>query len=365
MKKGYAIAIVCLLLALCVLGGLIYFDLFHEQDKGNATANPADFAQAMQDIEDSKTVGSHVWILPDPDGEPQLFRYDKPLTFTPEILKEKKAALLHTTLKTEYVTHEGYYELYYDNGWKPELTDGKPVMYVEETTYHYESMDSAEVVIGPADERIDPTAEQLDAVKTMIEERLAANHITDYEAYVDTANGHVIVRFPWSDETQDIYSFSEDLSRTAMLQFYEGEGTTDEDGYDVPPAANQLILDGNDVEIATAMVNQDAATATSPYVIALELNEAGAKKFSAATQKLAGNGKISIWLDRGEKWAERNAQPRYALLSCPTVESHVSDGKAVITGFAYYEDAKEVADLITSGSLPFEIAVVQQPNIDH
>ena len=45
MKKGYTITIVCLLLVLCILAGLIYFDLFHNRDK-EKSVNLADFAQA-------------------------------------------------------------------------------------------------------------------------------------------------------------------------------------------------------------------------------------------------------------------------------------------------------------------------------
>ena len=39
-----------------------------------------------------------------------------------------------------------------------------------------------DVVFGPADDNAKPTAEQVDAVKTIIEKRLVAQNITDYEA---------------------------------------------------------------------------------------------------------------------------------------------------------------------------------------
>ena len=213
-----------------------------------------------------------------------------------------------------------------------------------------------DVVFGPADENVKPTAEQVDAVKTIIENRLVAQNITDYEAYADSANGQVVVRFPWADKNQTAQDLVQDLGKTGMLQFYEGEGTTDSTtGADVPPAADKLVLDGNDVKSATAMVNQDTTSAgSSPYVISLELKDSGKDKFSAATKKLVGS-KISIWLDFGEAWAKENNTARYTLLSAPNVESHIDDGKAIITGFGTYEDAKEIADLITSGALPFGI----------
>ena len=215
-----------------------------------------------------------------------------------------------------------------------------------------------DVVFGPADKNVKPTAEQVDAVKTIIENRLVSQNITDYEAYADSANGQVVVRFPWADKNQTAQSLVQELGKTGMLLFYKGEGTTDSTtGYDVPPTdESDLVLTGDDVKSATAMVNQDTTTAgSSPYVISLELKSSGQEKFSAATKELAPTGKISIWLDFGETWAEENNTSRYTLLSAPTVESHITDSSAVITGFADYESADEIADLITSGALPFGV----------
>ena len=356
MKKGDTIAIVCLLLALCVLGGLIYFDLFHDKEKAQKSVDIRDFEQVMQEIEDSKTFGGHLWILTDPKGEPRLFRYDQPLTFTVQTFKENTVALLQTTLETEYITHSGYYELYYEDGWKLELTDGKPVMIVENTTYHYDKMDGIDVVLKAADGN--PTKAQLEAAKTVIEQRLIARNITAYEASIDTANGEIHLCFPWTDtDNAAIQKILSELTVKGTLQFYEGEGTTTSGGESVPPHADKLILEGTDVLSATAMVNADPLTsAQSPYVIALDMTEAGAEKFATATERLAANkGVVSIWLDYGEKWSKEYFKPRYVLLSAPTVESPITGGEAHITGFTSYEEAKEIADLITSGTLPFEL----------
>ena len=212
-----------------------------------------------------------------------------------------------------------------------------------------------DVVFGPADEDANPTAEQIDAVKTIIEKRLVSQNITDYEAYADAANGQVIVRFPWANKTQSAESLVADLGRTGMLQFYEGNTTeTDDNGYSIPKGT--LVLDGNDVKSAEAKYMQVDDKGNQEYVIALELKDSGKKAFSDATKKLAASkGKISIWLDFGEAWAKDNETARYQMLQDPDVNSHISDGNAIITGFADYESAKEIADLITSGALPFSI----------
>lgn len=361
MKKGYTITIVCLLLALCVLAGLIYFDLFHNRDK-EKSVNLADFAQAMQDIEDSKTLGGHLWIQMDSKGEPRLLRYSDTLTYTAEILKEKKAALLHTTLETEYITYKGYYELYNDDGWKVKLTDGKPVMIVEETIYHYDRMDGISVTLRAADKNVAPTKAQLEAAKTVIEQRLIAKNVTVYDISIDTKSGEMHLDFPWTDTSNSaIQGILSELTVKGTLQFYEGEGTVTSGGEAVPPQSDKLILEGTDVLSASVMVNQDPLTsAQSPYVIQLEMTDAGAEKFAIATERLAANqGIISIWLDFGSEWSKEYYKPRYTLLSAPTVESPILNGEAVITGFTAYEDAKEIADLITVGTLPFEVNAAQ------
>lgn len=211
-----------------------------------------------------------------------------------------------------------------------------------------------DVVFGPADENANPTDEQIDAVKTIIEKRLVAQNITDYEAYADSANGQVIVRFPWANKSQSAESLVADLGRTGMLQFYEGNATETKDGQTIPKGT--LVLDGNDVSSAEAIYTQVSETDTTPqYVIALKLNDSGKKAFSDATKKLAKTGKISIWLDFGEAWAKDKGEARYQMLQDPDVNEHISNGEAIITGFSDYESAKEIADLITSGALPFSI----------
>ena len=214
-----------------------------------------------------------------------------------------------------------------------------------------------DVVFGPADENANPTDEQIDAVKTIIEKRLVAQNITDYEAYADSANGQVIVRFPWANKSQSAESLVADLGRTGMLQFYEGNSTETKDGQTIPKGT--LVLDGNDVASAEAIYTQvDEKDTTPQYVIALKLNDSGKKAFSDATKKLSATnpkGKISIWLDFGEAWAKDKGEARYQMLQDPDVQSHISNGEAIITGFADYESAKEIADLITSGALPFSI----------
>ena len=196
-----------------------------------------------------------------------------------------------------------------------------------------------DVVFGPVDENVDPTDEQLDAVKTIIEQRMVSKNITDYEAYTDPANNQVIVRFPWASTTETPEQAVKELGQTAMLSFYIGSETDDEG-----KPTGSLVLDGNDVKSAQAMYQiVDETTQRREYVVALELNDSGKSAFSKATkQQSANKGTISIWLDD-------------QMISNPTVNNHIENGEAVITGSQTFEEAKELADLITSGALPFKI----------
>lgn len=196
-----------------------------------------------------------------------------------------------------------------------------------------------DVVFGSVDENVDPTDEQLDAVKTIIEQRMVSKNITDYEAYTDPANNQVIVRFPWASTTETPEQAVQELGQTAMLSFYIGSETDDEG-----KPTGSLVLDGNDVKSAEAMYQiVDETTQQYEYVVALELNDSGKSAFSKATkQQSANKGTISIWLDD-------------QMISNPTVNNHIENGEAVITGSQTFEEAKELADLITSGALPFKI----------
>jgi len=195
-----------------------------------------------------------------------------------------------------------------------------------------------DVVFGPTDENVNPTNDQLDAVKTIIEQRLISKNITDYEAYTAPANNQVIVRFPWATTTETPEDAVAEIGQTAMLEFHIGSAT-DADG----KPTGKLVLNGNDVKSAKADYQPvDESNSSYQYVVALELNDSGKKAFSDATKEQAGKGTISIWLDD-------------QMISNPSVNNHIADGRAVITGSATFEEAKALADLITSGALPFEI----------
>ena len=186
----------------------------------------------------------------------------------------------------------------------------------------------------------DATDEQLDAARLVIENRLVALNVTDYELYVDNNSDSLILEFPWqSGETNfDPESAIQEIGTTAYLTFHEGAS---KDG--------ELILDGSMVESASAQYGAVSNGGSSEYYVALKFTTEGAKAFGDATTKLAADkGSISIWLD------DEN-------VSTATVNTAITDGQAIITSSAsnpFTQDAVvKMARQINSGALPFALSV--------
>ncbi len=186
-----------------------------------------------------------------------------------------------------------------------------------------------EAVFSPdkADAKI--TENDMDAAKAIIETRLVNNNITDYEVYSDVDNHQIIVRFPWAaDESEfDATAAVQELGETALLTFCRNEDSKD------------VILSGSkDIERAEPGVDENGA-----YVVYLYFTDEGTDKFAKATKELVGQ-KISIWMDETE-------------ISAPTVNEAITNGTAYINGMESSEAAKDLADKINAGSLPFALTV--------
>ncbi len=175
----------------------------------------------------------------------------------------------------------------------------------------------------------------MDSAKQVIETRMLYNNITDYEVYTDYDNKQIIVRFPWQsdDESYDPMAAVDELGETAMLTFYKGSDNTGE-----------VVLQGAaDIKGAEYGGYQADNTGKGSYVVSLELTNQGASKFAAATKAQIGKS-IAIYMDD-------------TLLSAPTVDTEISDGKAIITGMATADEAIELAQKINAGALPFALSV--------
>ena len=186
----------------------------------------------------------------------------------------------------------------------------------------------------------DATEEQLEAAQLVIENRLVALNVTDYELYVDNNSDSLILEFPGqSGETDfDPEAAIDEIGTTAYLTFREGSS-----------ADGELILDGSMIESAAAQYGPVSNGGASEYFVSLKFTDDGAKAFGDATTKLAtSGGTISIWLD------DEN-------VSTATVNTAITDGSAIITSSASnpftQEQVVKMARQINSGALPFALTV--------
>ena len=121
-----------------------------------------------------------------------------------------------------------------------------------------------------------------------------------------------------------------DLGKPGSLEFKDSDGN--------------VVLDGTDVAAAEGGVTEDS-TGNKQYVVSLELTAEGTEKFAQATEDNLGK-QISIVYDN-------------EVISAPTVQSKITEGKAQITGMSSIEEAKELASTIRIGSLSLELEEIR------
>ena len=188
-----------------------------------------------------------------------------------------------------------------------------------------------EAVFAPDNK--DATDDEMESVKAILELRLVAQNVTDYEIYPDYANDRITVRFPWKSDEKDYDPDKaiEELSATSKLSFRSGSS------YD-----GDVIIEGKDVKKAYSNYQQ-TAKGNYQHVVVLELNDEGADKFAAGT-KANKDGTISIWMDE-------------ECISNPSVSETITTGTAIISGSFDASSAAKLANTINAGALPFGLKV--------
>ncbi|MBE6727139.1 MAG: SecD/SecF family protein translocase subunit [Ruminococcaceae bacterium] len=202
-----------------------------------------------------------------------------------------------------------------------------------------------EAIFSPA-KGSDVSDADIEAVKELVSLRLVEKNITDNEIYCDTASGQVIVRFPWKAGESDFDAVAtvNELATDAMIVFRKG---TEETG--------DVILQGSaDVKKAAVGIHPE----TGEYIVELTFTEQGRTKFANATASLV-NSQISMWLDRNDPSKEEGDEDAviHTFLSAPTVNERIDSDSCYIEGSYTAETAKELADQINSGKLPFSLKI--------
>lgn len=183
----------------------------------------------------------------------------------------------------------------------------------------------------------------MDSVLEVMRTRLDNNGYTEAQAYL-YGDDMIVIEIPSVDDpTGEALNFMQ----TAKLKFViEGD--------------EEASLTGEDVEHAYAsMMNSDDSNfnATAPYIVCLEFNDTGSKKFAETTKYCASNSKaLQIYVDD-------------TMLSAPTVSSEystsgITGGSAIISGsFTTYESAKALASNIDAGALRYNLRQVSMESV--
>ena len=219
------------------------------------------------------------------------------------------------------------------------------------------------VIFGP-EANIDATDNQIDSAKSILEIRLVSSGVTDYELYADKDNDRLLVSFPWKDnDSQNVAGTIKSLSQSAELLFIGGAPTSikieyNEDG--TKTVTNQdgepvdIVIEGKDVKSAVSGTigdkNEIGVSLELTTTVAEGDTQTGAEKFAAGTEKYIDQ-QISIWMDE-------------ECISAPRVNSVIADGKAQITGSFDAASAKDLADKINAGALPFKLVTIDYSSVD-
>jgi preprotein translocase subunit SecD len=189
----------------------------------------------------------------------------------------------------------------------------------------------------------------IESAKEVIDRRV--NFFGVSEPVVQTAvseNAYrIIVELPGVNDVEEAISL---IGQTALLDFREFNDTKEATvgAFFIPTLENtkSVGLTGKDL----ARASMQYSTQTGQPEVQLDFNAEGAKKFADATTRLVGKP-IAIFLDE-------------IPLTSPTVQTAITDGRAVITGSFDRDTAKTLALQLNAGALPVPVRVVEQRTVE-
>jgi len=196
----------------------------------------------------------------------------------------------------------------------------------------------------------DPTAEEMSDTRYKLQLRVD-NYSTEAAVYQEGSN-RINVDIPGVSDAEKILK---ELGQAGSIYFILG---TDNISFDYEQGCfvlartmeeiqedGDVVLSGSDIAKAEAMMQQTQNGVGNESVVALKLNEEGTEKFAKATENNIGK-QIAIVYD-GE------------VISAPAVNSAITDGNAIITGMADFDEANKLASTIRIGALPLELTEIR------
>ena len=175
-----------------------------------------------------------------------------------------------------------------------------------------------------------PTEEDMDAAIQMIRTRLDKEGYTEADAAKEGTN-RIRVDIPGVEDAQ---AAIDSIGAAAMLKFFDQEGNE--------------ILTGKNVEKATPVVVPNNLGAQEPAV-SIKMDAEGTKIFSEFTKNNIGKP-IFIKLDD-------------QVISQASISDHISNGEGMISGSFTTDEAKQLAERIEAGSLPFALNAISSKGV--
>lgn len=179
-------------------------------------------------------------------------------------------------------------------------------------------------------DKANPTNTEMQDTVYKLQKRVE-NYSTESEVRQEGEN-RITVDIPGVTNANEIL---EALGKAGSIEFVDPNG--------------DVVIDGSDIANAQAGTIQAQTTGLNEYVVQLELNKTGRKKFAKATKKFVGK-QISIVYDGNT-------------ISAPVVNEAITTGEAQISGQETYAEAEELASTIRIGALPLELHEVQSNTV--
>lgn len=200
----------------------------------------------------------------------------------------------------------------------------------------------------------EPSADDMSDTIYKLQQRVE-EYSTEAQVYQE-GNNRIVVEIPGVTDANTIL---EELGRPGSLYFIAETDSEGNDNYTVNTQTGEyeltktieelqedgsIVLTGNDVSDARAMVGQDDLGNNTQNVVNLSLTEEGTTKFADATAKAYENNEsIGIYYDGH-------------FVSVPSVNAEITDGQAMIEGMADAQEAEELASTIRIGGLNLELS---------
>ena len=184
-------------------------------------------------------------------------------------------------------------------------------------------------------------SDALDSAKEIIARRVDLYGVAEpsIKTVVSQDTYRILVALPGVTNPEEALAL---IGQTASLDFYEMPVATDSPTYaDLRPTG----LTGKDLKKTSVGFNSQ----NGKPEINLEFTEDGGKKFSEITSR---NIDKPVWILLDGQ-----------ILTAPTVQQAIMDGKAVINGEYTTQEAKNMVITLNAGALPVPINIIKQQNI--